>query len=378
MLSRMKFEIEQLVAEILDQLPADVWTSTSSTFFDPAIGGGQFVRAIESRLRAAGHSDSNIRKRVFGFEASDLHIRFAVNKHGLVGKYVKKPYDEFLELDDTMKFDVVVGNPPYQKESAGTRLGSRGSADLWPDFVRKCLGLLKDRGYMSFIHPTAWRKPEDRNGFWKLLTQDNQMKRLVMSSGKKEQDWFGISVRVDYYILEKTPKYSSTKVTDHEDVTYDLDLSQFHWLPNYAISEIASMLGKDCKVLYNTFYHTQKDHTEYPDRVFKYPVVHTINQSGLGIRYFDKVQVPDSTHFGVPKVLLNQNELQYPYNDYKGEYGMSQLTFGIAIDSQEEGDEIVNFLHSEKGRRLIAATKWNTFYTDYGMFKYFKKDWYKC
>lgn len=377
MLSRMKFEIEQLVAEILDQLPADVWTSTSSTFFDPAIGGGQFVREIELRLRAAGHSDSNIRGRVFGFEASDLHIRFAVNKHGLVGQYAKKPYDRFLELDDTMKFDVVVGNPPYQKESAGTRLGSRGSADLWPDFVRKCLGLCKDRGHVSLIHPTAWRKPEDRNGFWKLLTNDNQMKRLRMSSGKKDQNWFGIGVRVDYYILEKTSKYSFTKVTDHEAVTSDLDLSQFNWLPNYAIAEISSMLGKGCKVLYNTFYHTQKDHTEYPDRIFKYPVVHTINQLGLGVRYFDKIQDQDSTHFGVPKVLLNQNELQYPYNDYKGEYGMSQLTFGIAIDSKENGEEIVNFLNSEKGRRLIAATKWNTFYTDYGMFKSFKKYWYK-
>ena len=76
-------------------------------------------------------------------------------------------------------------------------------------------------------------------------------------------------------------------------------------------------------------------------------------------------------------MLLNQNELQYPYNDYKGEYGMSQLTFGIAISSEKEGNEIVEFLNSNKGKRLIAATKWNTYYTDYGMFKSFNKNWYK-
>ena len=57
MLSRMKFEIEALVEEMLDQLPETVWTSNSTTFFDPAIGGGQFVRAIEQRLRERGHSD---------------------------------------------------------------------------------------------------------------------------------------------------------------------------------------------------------------------------------------------------------------------------------------------------------------------------------
>ena len=56
---------------------------------------------------------------------------------------------------------------------------------------------------------------------------------------------------------------------------------------------------------------------------------------------------------------------------------MSQLTFGIAISSKKEGDEIIKFLNSDKGKRLVAATKWNTYYTDYGMFKSFKKDWYK-
>ena len=377
MLSRMKFEIEPLVAEMLDQLPKNVWTSNSTTFFDPAIGGGQFVHAIERRLRDHGHNDQNIRKRVFGLEDSDLHVRYAVNKHKLVGQYAKKPYEKFLELDNTMKFDVIVSNPPYQKPSAGTRLGSRGMSDLWPDFVRKCLSILNQDGHMAIIHPTSWRKPEDRHGFWKLLTQDNQMKNLVMSSGKKDQDWFGIGVRVDSYIIEKTVSYTTTKVVDHESNEYNLDLAKFNWLPNFAIDEISTLLGTGCKVLYNTYYHTQKDHRDFPTGNFKFPVVHTINQQGLGIRYFSSVQENDTTHFGVPKVLLNQNELQYPYNDYKGEYGMSQLTFGIAISSEKEGDEIVKFLNSDKGKRLIAATKWNTFYTDYGMFKSFKKDWYK-
>ena len=46
MLSRIKFEIEPLVKEMLDQLPASVWANDTTTFFDPAIGGGQFVRHL--------------------------------------------------------------------------------------------------------------------------------------------------------------------------------------------------------------------------------------------------------------------------------------------------------------------------------------------
>jgi hypothetical protein len=275
-----------------------------------------------------------------------------------------------------MKFDVIVGNPPFQNPTANSRLGSRGSSDLWAKFVKKGVQLVKETGYFAFIHPNSWRKPDDRNKFWDLLTKENQMEYLSMSSGKGEQNWFGIGVRVDYYILQKVKKYKNTIVVDHENVKYNLDLAEFNWLPNYAISEISQLLGSGTKVLYNTFYHTQKHHSDCPTPDFKYPVVHTINKSGLGIKYFSNTQDNDQTHYGISKVLLNQNELQYPVNDFKGEYGMSQLTFGIAIDSKEEGDNIINFLNSSEGKRIIAATKWNTYYTDYRMFKSFKKGWY--
>ena len=90
MLSRIKFKIDLLVEEILDGCPESLWISSTTKFFDPAIGGGQFVAAIEQRLRRHDHNDANIRSRVFGFEESELHIRYAVNKHNLVGQYVKK------------------------------------------------------------------------------------------------------------------------------------------------------------------------------------------------------------------------------------------------------------------------------------------------
>lgn len=378
MLERIK-PMKNLVNEMLDQLPESIWISNSTTFLDPAIGGGQFVKEIESRLKQHGHSDANIRNRVHGFETTNALIDLSVNMNGLIGQYVKLDYADYFRLDTNMQFDLTIGNPPYQKPKSDkdNRMGSRGKSDLWSKFVKKNLALTKPEGYFSLIHPTSWRKPEDSNNLWQLLTQDNQLLKLKMSSGRGIQDWFKIQIRVDYYVGHKKPKYTNTTVIDHDNVAHDLDLEKFSWLPNYAIKEVSSLLGEGCVVLYNAFYHTQKAHKNERDSKFKYPVVHTINQSGLGIRYFDKLQPNDTTHFGVPKVLLNQNELQYPYNDYKGEFGMSQLTFGIAISSKEEGDEIVNFLNTEKGKKIIAATKWNTYYTDYGMFKSFRKDWYK-
>ncbi len=194
----MKFEIEPLVAEMLDRLPNSVWTSNYTTFFDPAIGGGQFVRAIEQRLREHGHSDANICSRVFGFEESNLHIRFAVNKYNLVGQYVRKPYEKFFELDNTMKFDVVVGNPPYQD---GTKEG--GQNKIYNMFCKKSLDLVKDNGLVACVTPTSALKESKR---FSLVN----MKGLKLVDFRANT-YFDVGINICWWLIDKT--YTSSDVT---------------------------------------------------------------------------------------------------------------------------------------------------------------------
>ena len=108
---RLKFDVSQLVNEILDQLPESIFKSKTTTFFDPCIAGGQIVKEIERRLKNYGHSDTNISKRVHGMSTSSLRTNYAVNKNKLVGQY--KITKDFLEENMNKKFDVVISNPPY-------------------------------------------------------------------------------------------------------------------------------------------------------------------------------------------------------------------------------------------------------------------------
>jgi hypothetical protein len=147
MLSRLKFEISPLVNEILDQLPAEVWTSETTTFLDPAIGGGQFIHAIEQRLRSVGHSDDNINGRVYGCENSKLSVQYAKNKYKLVATL---GVGDFLTKDfTTMKFDVVVGNPPFSEKA-------KASDKLWAKFIAKAMPLINQDGILAFITPSGW------------------------------------------------------------------------------------------------------------------------------------------------------------------------------------------------------------------------------
>lgn len=218
MLSRMKFEIDALVNEMLDQLPVSVWTSDSTTFFDPAIGGGQFVREIESRLRSYGHSDVNIRGRVFGFEESDLYIRYAVNKYNLVGQYVRKPYNKFFELDNTMKFDVVIGNPPYQD---GTKDG--GQNKIYNQFSKKALDLLKSNGTLAFITPTSVLKESKR---FSLVGMDHL--KIV---DFRANNHFDVGIGICWWLIDKNyvgevSVYNNDGVSkqNNTDVIYDYSI----------------------------------------------------------------------------------------------------------------------------------------------------------
>jgi len=156
MLARIQ-PLKQLVNEMLDQLSKSVWRSKTTTFLDPAIGGGQFVAEIERRLRAAGHSDENIKSRVFGFEYSLALIDIAINMNKLVGTYRKMPYEDFFKWDTDMKFDVVVGNPPYQD---GNKSGQQNK--LYNLFAKKALALLSPTGILAFITPGSVCKKSKR------------------------------------------------------------------------------------------------------------------------------------------------------------------------------------------------------------------------
>ena len=98
-----------------------------------------------------------------------------------------------------------------------------------------------------------------------------------------------------------------------------------------------------------------------------------MTQSGLGYVYSNE----DKGHFGISKVILSFGRHQYPYNDWEGKYGMSQICYGLKINSKEDGDNIVEAINTEKFKNILKYTKWSTFQTDWRMFKYFKKDFYK-
>ena len=76
-------------------------------------------------------------------------------------------FDEFFS-EDNMKFDSIVGNPPYQRNREVRNIG----APIWPDFIEKSLDLIADGGVIKLVLPATWIKRTNGKA-WKLIKSNN-------------------------------------------------------------------------------------------------------------------------------------------------------------------------------------------------------------
>jgi len=134
-----------LVEEMLNKLSKEVLESKITTFLDPCFGTGTFLKAIGLLLKKFGHSPENINNRLFGYEIDSRMINEAKAKM----PYINISKKDFLKDEINMKFDVVIGNPPYQ----GNQSGGNKTHSLWKKFIKKSISLTD---LIIFVTPSTW------------------------------------------------------------------------------------------------------------------------------------------------------------------------------------------------------------------------------
>jgi len=190
---------------------------------------------------------------------------------------------------------------------------------------------------------------------------------------------FNAQTRFDVYVVNVTDRSNRREILpliidEKGEVHNNIKPSKWAFLPNYSYGKVKrffslkKMSNKSEKVIYNSNEYNSKTLLKRRTAKENYPVVHTMTRKGMGIRWSSK----NKEQYGIPKVILNFNEILYPYNDWKGEYGMSQLTFGIPINSKKNGDDLVKMFNSNDFKEAVKATKWGSFQTDYKMFYYLR------
>jgi len=380
-----------LINEMLDKLDNDIWCNPNLKWLDPANGIGNFPMVVYHRLNKGLKSvieneeerkSHIIKNMLYMIELNEKNVNISQNIFGnnaniYCGSFLEDGWKDYFGID---KFDVIVGNPPFNKERVSLKGTNAGKVIIWDKFIIKALDCLKPNGYLGFINPAGWRSLGKLHHLWITMIKKEILYIHIygVNDGNK---YFNVGSRFDLYVLQNTDNTKPTEVIDELGETHQFKLNDMPFLPNYGYREIGSILTniqEGVDVIYDTSYHTSKKHmSKTKTEKFKYPIVHSITNKGLVFWYSD---INEKGHFGVPKVILNKNGNQYSYkeqNDYDGKFGMSELSFGLPIKSKREGDLILKAIETPIFKKIIAGTKWATFQTDYRMFKYFRKDWYK-
>jgi len=360
MLGRLKFDITQLVDEILDQLPSEVWSSSTTTFLDPAIGGGQFVYAIENRLRNAGHSDENISLRVYGYESNRMRINFAVNKYKMIGTYTNAV---FLEAESNMKFDVVVGNPPYQESKEhGKKVTGNGA--LWVKFTLKAIELCKDKGHVAFIIPDSWTAPTyDLMGSRKSIFNDYFKKyNLTHINFNVKKHFPGVGTDPSAFVLKKDSNYATTNVVTPNE-KFDINIANTSFITrdvnSVALSIHEKILNQNendrlCKMRWTKSVTSIKTENE-KNKEYYYPFVD--HHAGKPLRWANTLD-PDALK---RKILIPYVGKYQCIIDDKGELGARESVSVLFLNDNETYESANSFWNSKLVTYIMNTNRWTQY-----------------
>jgi type I restriction-modification system DNA methylase subunit len=238
-----------LINEMLDKLPIEVWSNPNLKWLDPACGILNFPIILIQRLFIG-----------LQYEITDEYLRmkhiienmlymdeYDITNYNLCVEYIQKiggfkyniHHGDFLTLDENKmmeiwnvnRFDVIVGNPPYNsgRTSARTTLkcdnrkkeGDTKRITMWIPFVEKAIDLLSMNGYLDFITPIGWFLKNYHKGIIHTKMMSKQIHFIKIYSGKTSNKIFNGygDIHITYYLLQNKKIETPTILIDIDNKT---------------------------------------------------------------------------------------------------------------------------------------------------------------
>jgi type I restriction-modification system DNA methylase subunit len=383
-----------LVKEMLATLPEEVWSNPDLKWLDPANGTGPFPSIVIYKLMKGlekwqpneelryKHIIENMiyvcelqPKNMFLYLCTiDPRDEYQCNVY--TGSFLDEGFDYHMKnVWNVEKFDIIIGNPPYQDQ-----VGKTNTEPLWDKFVKKSFNFLINDGYLVLVHPSGWRSPKGRFKYIKDLISSNNLIYLNLNDFDAGQKTFGVGTNFDFYCVQKSVYNNKTKVIDVDNNEILLNISNLEFIPNGMFEKFLNITTSN-KEEQISLIHSESIYAHRKNWMSKeltdlniHPCVYTITKkNGINLYYSN---TREKGHFGIPKVIWSNGLGTYPVLDETGIYGLMEYSFGIG-DSIENLIKIKEALETKDFIDLMKYAKFTNNKYDHRVMETLKKDFWK-
>lgn len=381
------FTKSKTINKMLKLLPKSVWKNPNLKWLDTGSGIGSFFVIVFFKLMKHLPITNEEKKRkhilenmLYFVELDKKYIEilkdiFCSEKYKLNifnGTFVylhtlQENINNFNENIFNVKFNIILGNPPYQKINMKdpSKLSSK---PLYPFFVENSLDHLEKDGYLLYIHPVSWRRKSKEI---KILNKVLSKKLLYIYTNNNFTD-FGISAPfINYYLLQNKP-YDDEYLTKYETVFNDkMYKGEIHlnkdleFIPVFLSNETMNILskvmnksGEKFDISHEAKFTTQKKNiSKEKTEKFRYLNYHTYSKkNGPIYRYSDKIH-PCSDKLKIILTFKGGYECLNPFID-EGNMGITVEAMRLLVNNSNK-DLLLEFFESDLLKFLLMITTYN-------------------
>lgn len=394
------FDIRQAILDAIDPL---FWT-TPKKVFEFCAGKGQFILDIIERFMIGlkplipdkeERYKTIVEECIYFAEINPMNAHICKLLMDPENKYNLNYYQgDTLELDVTQSddkhwtgvegFDAVIGNPPYGDPNGAS------NGTLWDKFTKLALQITVKDGLICLIHPGGWRNVDGKFKPLQKQMLEKNLIRLEIYNESAALSKFKAETRFDWYIMQNTPAYTTTRIKFQDNTELDVDVRLLEFIPNGQFDLVQQLWAKDgeekCEVLYSrSSYGSDKNwvsEIKYHNRdgeedsSFRHECVYTINSnSKLKFRYSNK---EDGNGRLLPKLMWSNGRISSIGSviDREGVYGLTNFAYGI-VDSLDNLEHIKEAFDSKAFRKLMEYCAVGQNSVNFKAIAQFKKDFWK-
>ena len=317
--------------EIISNLPDELLQKRDISILFPAIGDATEVKVLGRKLKSMGWTDQEI------FDACHLCDKY----HTFTNPAKEQGFThvhtgDFLNWDPDMKFDAVIGNPPYQD---GSKRGNQQK--IYNDFSKKACVLTKDDGIVAMVTPTAVLKNTKRFG----LMDEKGLKEISFLAN----DYFDVGVNICYWVIDRNHE-GKIVVHDHQgiyeagkdDLIVDRSVNDPSFAKLYnALKTITKKPGT--RMFTQNPVDANNGKSTVQTDVFKYPI-YKLNKGEVEFVTYHK---PVPKGIGELKFTASITKTLNESSIYVGKEDFTAFHVSCPIDSLEEAENIKSFILSD-------------------------------